>query len=230
VGVIADFISRSTTFADIPDSVGAGPQLMISVDVTTAGAHDVAALGIPPGIGPRVTIWGGGGGGEGGDGVDGSGAGAGAGITVDVPADLWAMGGSLVIGTGGAGGTPGNPGDDGVDSTLTLNAILRATAGGGGGGPSGGGSFGAGGVPLAGAGITTVAQANGRDGGVATGTHGGRGGNAPLGGGAGGAGGINGGANAGNGAQGGGGGGGSNEDATSGGNGALGKATISYTP
>ena len=77
--------------------------------ITTPGSTDVSTLGVPPGRDVRVELMSGGGGGAAcNDSTTpgGGGGGGGAYCMVRVPAALWALGGTLVVGGGGAGARP----------------------------------------------------------------------------------------------------------------------------
>lgn len=108
---------------------------------------DAAAIGVPAGVSVRVQLWGGGG--DGGGGSPGYGGGGGAYAECVVPSSLWTLGGTLEVG------------DSAADSTLTLGAVLRVSAG---GGADASAAPGAGGVAAAGAGVTAVTLADGSDG------------------------------------------------------------------
>lgn len=175
--------------------VGSGAVLPVNVSVTTTGAHDIASYGVPAGADVTLTLTGGGGGGASGDGTDhgGGGGGGAAGVIVVVPAALWAAGGELVIGTGGAGGLTGvHDGSNGVDSTLTMTGTEQVVAGKGLKGNSTSHLGGAGGTVTADPAFSVVAARKGSAGGTTTGLAAGPGGAAGIApGGAGGAGGAN---------------------------------------
>lgn len=205
------------------------------VTIEVAGTTDVATLGVPADTDVLVELWGGGAGGVGATSGSAPAAGGGGGGygAVSVPAALWALGGSIVVGAGGTGGM-NDSGQPGADSTLTLDAVVRLTAGGAeSGDPAGLG--GVGGGVIVGAGVSSVSTDDGDDGENAIGGE--------KGGDGGGAGGADGGAGGPGAAFGsmlpgspgtapGGGGGGAPDGSDPGGDGAVGWARITwpYTP
>lgn len=115
----------------IPNAAGSGPVLGVQFFFQSAGTTNVATLTVPAGADVQVELWGGGGGGAGSnsEGSGSAGGGGGAYVCCRIPADVWALGGNIVIGAGGAGGAVDANGLIGVQTTLTLNSIVRATAG-----------------------------------------------------------------------------------------------------
>ena len=216
----------------MPPGAGTGAITPASHIITTPGSTDVSTLGVPPGRDVLVELMSGGGGGAAcNDSTTpgGGGGGGGAYCMVRVPAALWALGGTLVVGAGGAGGAAApDDGANGADSVLTLDSVVRLTCQGGRKGVHTGGGGTAGTVTV-GAGVTEVNRKVGTAGATVASTTGGLGGRATgVAGGAGGAGGTGtSGAGGGGGNRGGGGGGGA-RTAGVGGAGAGGYAKISY--
>lgn len=181
--------------------------------VTFSGAsiHTLASVGVPAGKDVTLEVWSAGGGGGGGSGtVAGAGGGPGTYVALMIPAGLFALGGSVVLGAVGAAGATTADGGDGVDSTLTVNAILRATVGAGKKGHTASGLPGVNGTTTIDPSVTTLAVRPGTVGPAVDSAVGGKGGHCGgPGGGAGGAGGNGVVAGAVGGTPGGGGGGGS---------------------
>jgi hypothetical protein len=232
VGVESISVIREDPMAAIGATIGTGPSIPVVDNITTPGSVDISTLAIPPGRDVTVELWSGGGGGATGDNASdgGGGGGGGAYACVTVPADLWALGGTLVIAASAAGATaPPANGTAGHFSKLTIDAIDRITCTGGAGGVAVAGTGGAGGVASIGAGVAAVQLRNGTAGHAKSTTTGGAGGQgAGPGGGAGGAGGAPGDGLGGNGVLSGGGGGGGGGDTGHGGLGQAGRALISY--
>lgn len=144
------------------------------------GPVEVSTLGVPAGVDVTVTLTGGGGGGAWGNkyNTTGGGGGGGGGLaSAIVPASVWALGGTISIGAGGAtgiepvggrGASFQGGGFGGSDTVLTLGGLARMTAHGGGGatqgniGPASNG--GAGGTAVIDPSVTTLATATGQNG------------------------------------------------------------------
>lgn len=188
-----------TYFKEIPLSafigdIGRGPVVPQTVAVSTPGSTALSSYNVPAGMAVQIYLVGAGGGGASGDDDTdgGGGGGGGGGVVALVPAELWALGGTLVIGAGGAGGdTPPEDGANGTASTLTIDSVLRLTAGFGHGGTSALHGGGAGGTVTVGTGVTASSIRTGKAGSAGVDAVGGAGGRPGLaGGGAGGAGGA----------------------------------------
>lgn len=199
--------------------------------ISGAGSHALSTIAVKPGKDITLEIWSSGGGGGGGVMATAApGGGPGTYWAGTIPAAVWALGGTLVLGAVGAAGATHAAGGDGTPSTLTIDSLLRLSVGGGTGGGADGGAPGVAGTTTVDSSITTLAIRPGPDAGaVPVGGHGGDGakGGGP-GGGAGGAGGTSGAGSAGA-AKGGGGGGGANGGATTGGLGGTPYARISFS-
>jgi hypothetical protein len=216
----------------LPSGAGAGPITPRAVLITTPGSTDISTLGVPSGSAVLVELLSGGGGGAAANSSadpGGGGGGAGSYAMVRVPADVWALGGTVVVGAGGAGGTPaGTDGGQGSDSVLTIDSVARVTCQGGRRGTHLG-AGGVGGTVTVDASVTRVATKLGTAGITTATTAGGAGGQSPApAGGGGGAGGSGTSGAGGAGGNRGGGGGGGSRPAGVGGAGAGGYAKITF--
>lgn len=178
----------------ITAAIGQGPSLPTTVVVATPGSTALSTYKVPAGKSVQITLLGGGGGGGSGDGVDhgGGGGGGAGGVIATIDAAIWALGGTLVVGAGGAGGLTGDhDGSDGVDSTLTIDSSAVLTSHGGKKGLAATHTGGAGGTVVVGDGATVIRSAPGTAGTAGTTTAAGSGGSPGVpGAGAGGAGGA----------------------------------------